>query len=27
LSYAASMAVCLLLVLYWIAYYVLRRKY
>ena len=27
LSYAAAMAVCLLIVLYWIAYYVLQRKY
>lgn len=27
LSYAASMAVCLLLVLYWVAYYVLQKKY
>lgn len=27
LSYAASLAVCLLIVLYWIAYYVLQRKY
>ena len=27
LSYAAAMAVCLLMVLYWIAYYVLQRKY
>lgn len=27
LSYVASIAVCLLLVLYWIAYYVLKRKY
>ena len=27
LSYAAAMAVCLLMVLYWIAYHVLKRKY
>ena len=27
LSYAASMAVCLLLVLYWVAYYALQKKY
>ena len=27
LSMAASAAVCLMLVLYWISYYVLRRKY
>lgn len=27
LSYAAAMAVCLLMVLYWIAYHILKRKY
>ena len=27
LSMAASVAVCLMLVLYWVSYYVLRRKY
>ena len=27
LSYAAAMAVCLLMVLYWISYHVLKRKY
>jgi len=27
LSMAASMAVCLILVLYWVSYYVLKRKY
>ena len=27
LSYAAAMAVCLLMALYWVAYYVLQRKY
>lgn len=27
LSMAASMAVCLILVLYWVTYYVLKRKY
>lgn len=27
LSYAAAMGVCLLMVLYWIAYHILKRKY
>ncbi len=27
MSYAASIAVCLLLVLYWVAYYILQRRY